>query len=179
MRALVFALLVGVLGSMTADAKLSAIRIDELIDSSSVIVIARVTNLADEGPSLDPDRLGSIVYADATTTRVLKGTMPPRFRFLAQSGFICSETGAVKDELALFFLYRDPQGRYSVKAAGNGRMALTRADGKDYLTATNLIIFPKDAPTVPPLADVGYKPTSVELAYVEARIRASQSPSSR
>jgi hypothetical protein len=174
MRTLVLIFLIGLLGTMSADAKLASIRIDDLIKSANVIVIAKVTNLADEGPSPDPDRHGSIVYADAITTRVLKGSIPKQFRFLAQGGFICSETGAVKDELAMFFLHRSPQGGYSIKAAGNGRMALAQSNGKDYVTATNLIIFPQDAPTVPPLVAMGYEPTSVELAYVEARIRASR-----
>lgn len=169
MRALTFLVLYALLTPMSASAKLAPIPIDDLIERSSVIVIAKVSNLATEIVPSHSDINPEVVFADAVVQRTLKGSVPERFRFLAQTHFICSETGAVKDELALFFLYRDENGALGIMAAGNGRMPVGTAQGKQYVTATSIIIFPKDVPTVPAL-EPGYRRTSVELAFVEARI---------
>jgi hypothetical protein len=170
MRPLVFLCLSALLMPLPAGARLAAIPLNDLIDRSSVIVLARVTGLSEEIVPAHPSRTGKVVFADAVAQRTLKGTVPKNFRFLAQTEFICSETGAVKDELALFFLYRDEQGKLYIRAAGHGRMAIAEVHGKQYVTATSLIIFPKDVATIPAL-EPGYKKTSVALADIEKRIR--------
>ena len=170
MRPLFFVCLCALLSPMSVGAKLASIPIDELIEHSSVIVLARVSSLSEETVPAHPSRSGEVVFADAVTQRTLKGAIPKNFRFLAQTDFICSETGAVKDELALFFLYRDEKGKLGIMAAGNGRMPVGVVDGKQYVTATSLIIFPKDVATIPAL-EPGYGKTTVELAYIEKQIR--------
>lgn len=169
MRPLLFVCLCALLSPTSVGAKLASIPIDELIERSSVIVLARVSSLSEETVLAHPSRSGEVVFADAIVHKTLKGAVPKNFRFLAQTDFICSETGAVKDELALFFLYRDEKGKLGIMAAGNGRMPVGVVGGKQYVTATSLIIFPKDVATIPAL-EPGYRKTSVELAYVENEI---------
>lgn len=120
------------------------------------------------------EKIGDVVFADAIAQRTLRGSLSGKFRFLAQTDFICSVTGAVKDEIALFFLYRDTSGSLNIMVAGNGRMPLRTVKGKQYVTPTSLIILPKDAPTVvlPEDALTIPKPgakfsLSVELASIE------------
>jgi len=166
MRPFLLLCFLALLAPIHANAKVSSIGIDELIESASVIVIARVTNLSKETVPAHPSRSGEVVFADAITQKTLKGTLPKQFRFLAQIDFICSETGAVKDELALFFLYRDKQGLLSIQAFGNGRMAISDVDGKSYVTATSVIRWAKDAP-VKAGADQRDGSKFLDLAYVE------------
>jgi hypothetical protein len=49
-------------------------------------------------------------------------------------------------------------------------MSLDVVDGKQYATATSLIIFPKDVATIP-IPEPGHRRSSVELAYIERLIR--------
>lgn len=103
--------------------------------------------------------------SEAIAQRTLKGSLSGKFRFLAQTDFICSVTGAVKDELALFFLYRDSSGSFNIMVAGNGRMPLRTWKGKQYVTPTSLIILPEEAQTIP--APGSKFSLSVELASIE------------
>ena len=169
MRPLLLVCLCALLSPMSVSARLASIPIDDLIERSSVIVLARVSSLSEETVPADPSRSGKVVFADAVAQKTLKGAIPKNFRFLAQTDFICSETGAVKDELALFFLYRDEKGMFGIMAAGNGRMPVGVVDGKRYVTATSLIIFPRDVATIPAL-EPGYRKSSIELAYIEKLI---------
>jgi hypothetical protein len=168
-RPLLLLCLSALLSPMSVSAKLASIPVDDLIERSSVIVLARVSSLSEETVLAHPSRSGEVVFANAVAQRTLKGAIPRNFRFLAQTDFICSETGAVKDELALFFLYRDEKGELGIMAAGNGRMAAGVVNGKQYVTATSIIIFPKDVATLPAL-EPGHGGNSVELAYIEKRI---------
>lgn len=134
MRALIVLSLCALLGSLPASAKVASIPIDELIEQSNVIVIAKVSSLSTQIVTAHPSRNPKVVLADAVTQRTLKGSIPNNFRFLAQTDFICSETGAVKDELALFFLHRHKNGELDIMAFGNGRMPIGALDGKQYVT---------------------------------------------
>src|SRR5687768_1966731 len=98
MRALTFLSCLGAFFFWSlADAKLASIPIEDLIARSDVIVIARVSELASETVPAHPTRSGDVVFADAIAQRTLKGSLPRQFRFLAQTAFICSVAGAVKD----------------------------------------------------------------------------------
>lgn len=178
MRSILLLCLVALMNSTQVGAKLSSIPVDELIEEASVIVIARVSKLSDATVPAHPDRSGHVTFAEAIAQKTLKGTVPQNFRFLAQTDFICSESGAVKDELALFFLYRDPRGGLSIQAFGNGRMAISELDGQTYVTATSVIVWPKDAPARPGL-DERSGSKSVELDYVEKLIRNAVTPAAR
>ncbi len=159
--------------SSLADAKLGSIGIDELIDGSDAIVIARVSQITPAKVPAHPSRSGNVVYADAIAQRTLKGSVSGKFRFLAQVDFICEVTGAVKDEDALFFLRRDDDGSLAIMAFGHGRMPLRTVDGKLHVSPTSLIILPKDVSTIPAL-DPSSK-VSIELAKIEELIAVERS----
>jgi hypothetical protein len=169
MRTMTFLWCFGVLfWSSLADAKLASMDIEWLIAQSHAIVIARVHQTTPAKVPAHPERSGNVVYADAIAQRTLKGFIPSNFRFLAQSDFVCEVTGAVKDEVALFFLYRSStDGTLGIMGAGHGRMPLHTVNGKQYVTATSYVIFPKDVPKIP-ASDP--KSSSVELASIEKLI---------
>lgn len=148
-----------------AAAKLASIPIEELVAQSDAIVIARVSQVTSAKVPAHPSRSGNVVYADAIAQRALKGSVAGNFRFLAQVAFICEVTGAMKDEDALLFLYRDSDGSLNIMAFGHGRMPLRTVNGKQYVTPTSYIILPKDVPTIPAL-DPSSR-VSVELASIE------------
>jgi hypothetical protein len=167
-----FCCLGALLLSSFADAKLASIPIDELIARSDAIVIARVSQITSAKVPAHPSRSGNVVYADAIAQRALKGSVSGNFRFLAQVDFICEVTGAVKDEDALFFLYRDSEGSLNIMAFGHGRMPLRTVNGKQYVTPTSYIILPKDVPTIPAL-DPSSR-VSVELGSIEKLMTAGR-----
>ena len=169
MRSICLLCLLALMSPIPVSAKLSSIPVDQLIEQASVIVIARVTNLAEERVPAHPSRSGDVVFADAVAAKTLKGELPKNFRFLAQTDFICSQPGAVKDELALFFLYRGENGVLSILAFGHSRMAISELGGKAYVTASSVILWPKDAPARA-ATDQPYAAKLVELTYVEALI---------
>ena len=149
-----------------AGARISSTTIEELIANSSAIVVARVTELLPTS-----SKQGDLVYATASVQETLKGSIEDSFLFRASAGWICDTSGAVKDETALFFLYRGDDGTYGIMHAGRGRMPFRVIDGKTYVTAWHDIHLPRDAPTV-----AGPDPRyafikSVELAYLESLIR--------
>ena len=119
-----------------------------------------------------PSRSGQVVYADAISQRTLKGSVSGKFRFLAQVDFICEVTGAVKDETALLFLYRDDSGVLQIMAFGHGRMPLRIANGRPYVTPTSLITLPEGTPTVPALDRESN--VSLALASIEQLVAADR-----
>ena len=149
-----------------ATAKVASVPIEELIASSDAIVIATVSELIP-----DSNASSERVYARGLVQRTLKGSLAGSFRFVASPGWICDISGAVKDEIALFFLVRGGDGTFIIKHAGRGRMPFRIVGGGTYVTLWNDVRLPNGARTI-----AGPDPkypfiVSVELAYVEALIQ--------
>lgn len=166
MRTLIRWCLLGTLLLSTASARISSTTIEDLIARSDEIVLARVTELLPTSTSV-----GDLVYATASVQSSMKGSVRDSFLFRASAGWICDTSGAVKDETALFFLYRGDDGTFGIMHAGRGRMPLRVIDGKTHVLLGSDVLLPRDAPTsTSPDPGYGFN-ESVELAYLEELIR--------
>jgi hypothetical protein len=167
MRTLMRWCLLGTFLLATASARISSTSIEELIARSNEIVVAKVTEMLPTSTSQ-----GDLVYATATIQRTLKGSLADSFLFRASAGWVCDTSGAVKDETALFFLYRGDDGTFGIMHAGRGRMPIRVVDGKTYVTLwEGDIHLPEGAPTIAGPDAKHDRIKSVELTYLEGLIK--------
>jgi len=151
--------------SQTAQAKISAQYIAELIQSSDEVVIATVTHVSEASSSTGGFRL-----ATAETKRTLKGAPQRTVRFNASPGWICDTSHADIGETVLLFLIGPKDGSFTIALAGRGYMPLRNVDGKDYATLWTDVVLPKGAPVIPGPDPRWDFVVSVELPYLEALI---------
>lgn len=158
--------LLGLLVSVSASARLGAVKLEELVVYSDEIVVAKVTELL---PTSGAER--DLIYASASVEQTLKGSLSGSFLFKASPQGICDDSKAIKNETALFFLNRADDGIYSIHYAGRGRMPLREVGGKTYVSFWDEVLLPEDAPKIDG-PDPQYSfIKSVELGYLEALIR--------
>jgi hypothetical protein len=127
--------------TMPAFAKVASISFDELIQSSDLIVVAKVE-------SVSRPLIGKR-YAKATIAAVWKGPKTEKVEFLASPTWTCDISEAKKGETVLLFLIKSDESRsYSIAHSGRGRMPLRLVDAKTYATFWPDIRIPNQTPTI-------------------------------
>jgi hypothetical protein len=177
---------VAIFFSSTAEAKVGAVRLQELVDVSQVIATVHVETVED---------VNGVHVAEAAVLDVLKGSPSRRIRFLASPTWMCDTSTAVTGETALVFLVADT-GEHSVRTStknevlfriahsGRGRMPIRDAAGKRYVDFwASDILMPVDVPSTaaPPPIAIPVEATeiasqvwrSVELAVIKKAIGSS------
>lgn len=159
---------VGLLAASISQAKIAAVPVDELIQTSDQIVIATVTQVVEGEVNSFP-----VKHATATVSKTLKGPPLRTIRYMAVPGndhFMDSTADAIVGESVLLFLYKQDDGEFGIKVAGRGRMPLRTVGATTYVTLWRDVFLPADAPVIPgPDARYNFI-VSVELAYLERRI---------
>ena len=124
-----------------AFAKVSPISLEQLVQNSDLVVVAKVESVS--------DRMFGKRYAKAKVTDVWKGTPSDRVEFLASSTWTCDTSKAKTGETALLFLTKGSQARaYAIAHSGRGRMPLRAVGGQSYAIFWTDLRLPKDTPTI-------------------------------
>lgn len=140
MRTTLVAILAACAVASQAFAKVASISFEQLVQSSDIIVVAKVKSV---GHLIDKR------YAEATVVEVWKGTPAERVEFLAAPTWTCDISEAIEGETVLLFLTKGgDSGSYAIAHSGRGRLPLRTVDGKSYATFWPDIRLPKETPTI-------------------------------
>jgi hypothetical protein len=114
-------------------------RIDELVEKSERIVLAKVESVQD-GPNQKVHR------AKATVKEVWKGPKVETVEYRIGPKRYLDSSGAALGETVLLFLAKE-DGDWRIAWAGKGRMTLETQNSKEYLSHWD-IIFPGGTPSI-------------------------------
>jgi hypothetical protein len=119
--------------------KVISARIDELVEASERIVLAKVESVQD-GPNQKVHR------AKATVKEIWKGPKVETVEYRIGPKRYLDSSGAVLGETVLLFLAKE-DGDWRIAWSGYGRMTLETQDSKEYLSYWG-VIFPDGTPSV-------------------------------
>jgi hypothetical protein len=143
-------------------------RIDELVETSERIVLAKVESVQAKVESaqamVEPDRKNR--WARATVKEVWKGPKVETVEYLITPRHPLDSYKAVPGETVLLFLTKE-DGDWRIAWAGYGRMTLVTQDSKEYLSYWG-VIFPDGTPSTALSGDKkGRSDKGVELKLVK------------
>ena len=143
----------------TAQAKVAPATLAMMVETSTYIVVADVTNVSE-------DRDG-YWWATAHVREVWKGSPTEEIRFLASATWTCDTSGAVKGERVVLFLREAANRQWSKRAtrffrmsrlkagsslliahSGRGRMPIRVVNGEEYATYWSDAILPASVSVV-------------------------------
>ena len=141
MRTTILAFLFSWLAATQTFAKVAAISLDELVQGSDVIAVAKVESVSKP--------LVGKHYAKARVMEVWKGSETNKVEFLASPTWTCDISEAKTGETVLLFLAKSGKARsYIIAHSGRGRMPLRIVANKSYATLWQDVRLPKDTPTI-------------------------------
>src|SRR5215217_3535256 len=135
-----FALFLGL--ALPGSAKVGSILLDEMIDASDVVVVARVDAVSRTFLSFGQR------YARAQVLEVWKGEPGPEVQFLASPTWTCDISDAESGETAVLFLKRSGSN-YVIAQSGRGRLPIREIEGQLYGTIWPEVRLPAGARTLP------------------------------
>jgi hypothetical protein len=142
--------------------KVISARIDELVEASERIVLAKVESIQD-GPNQKVHR------ARATVKEVWKGPKVETVEYRIGPRRYLVSSGAMLGETVLLFLAKE-DGDWRIAWSGYGRMTLETQDSKEYLSYWG-VIFPDGTPSTALSGDKkGRSDKGVELKLVKELI---------
>ncbi|MBN8248701.1 MAG: hypothetical protein J0L84_14835 [Verrucomicrobia bacterium] len=141
MRTTFLTLLLAVVVPLEALGKVTYITLQELVQDSTFIVVAKVETTHKP--------LFGKRTAKALVLEVWKGKPTERVEFLASPTWTCDISEATKGETVLLFLTQDGKTRtHRIAHSGRGRMPLHTEGGRSYVAFWTEVRLPKDTPTI-------------------------------
>lgn len=155
----IFCLLVIAILTLSAQAKVAPVALEDLIKRSDVILLGKVSSIR---------RIGDVDFAEVEVLEMLKGEQRQKIVYSAERTWPCDMSGAVSGETALFFFttykftpsfrrnseqaillresaaeFFDTNDLFRLSFDGRGRMPVVIAHTDEFLSISSSVLLPK------------------------------------